>query len=187
MIPPMAARRCGAPVHHPRDDPDTAREFAERLSDDLLAQLGAAIQDEVRRRALASSDRDAVVAQAFETVFGRDGLAEQPFVEGPFVVCPGGLVAKNPANHRCPFVSVDGTWIREDPHLLHEVKRSTPGADESFHAVALLPIVEGIALDVVRAKMRKGQHQVERVFSYEIRRGRLVEAAQRNVAPHGHR
>jgi hypothetical protein len=128
-----------------------------------------------------------VVAQAFETVFGRDGLAEQPFVEGPFVVCPGGLVAKNPANHRCPFVSVDGTWIREDPHLLHEVKRSTPGADESFHAVALLPIVEGIALDVVRAKMRKGQHQVERVFSYEIRRGRLVEAAQRNVAPHGHR
>src|SRR5690606_36345847 len=111
----------------------------------------------------------------------------QPFVEGPFVVCPGGLVAKNRANHRCQFVSVDDTWIWESPHLLHEMKRSTLGTDEGFRAVALLPIVEGIALDVVRAKMRQGQHQVERVVSYEIRRGRLVEVAQRNVAPHGHR
>jgi len=183
----MAARRYGTLVRHLRDDPDTARELAERLSDDLLAQLGAAIHDEVHRRALASGDRDAVVAQAFESAFGRDGVAVQPFVEGPFVVCPGGLVAKNRANHRCQFVSVDDTWIWESPHLLHEVKRSTPGTDEGFRAVALLPIVEGIALDVVRAKMRQGQHQVERVVSYEIRRGRLVEVAQRNVAPHGHR
>lgn len=187
MIPPMATRRYGTIVKHLRDDPDTAQELVAKLSDDLLVHLAVAIQDEVRRRALAAGDRDAVIARAFEDGFGRDGLAVRPWVDGPFVVCPGGLVAKNRANHRCQFVSVDDTWIWESAELLHEEKRSTPGAEDGFRAVALLPIVEGLGLDVVRAKMRQGQHQVERVISYEVRRGDLVEVAQRNVSAQGAR
>jgi hypothetical protein len=187
MIAAMATRRYGTIVRHLREDPDAAREFAEKLPDELLAQLGAALHDEVRRRARQAGDRDAVIAAAFEAGFGRDGLAVQPWIEGRFVVCPGGMIAKNRANHRCQFVSVDDTWIWESAELLHEEKRSTPGAEDGFRAVALLPIVEGMSLDVVRAKMRQGQHQVERVVSYEVRRGRLVEVAQRAVSPSGAR
>lgn len=183
----MATRRYGTIVKHLRDDPDTARELVAKLSDDLLIHLSAAIREEIRDRALASGDRDAVIAAAFESGFGRDGLAVQPWIEGSFIVCPGGLVAKNRMNHRCQFVSVDDTWIWESGELLHEEKRSTPGAEDGFRAVAVLPIVEGMGLDVVRAKMRQGQHAVERVVSYEVRRGELVEVAQRNVSAHGAR
>lgn len=183
----MATRRYGTIVKHLRADPDTASELVAKLSDDLLIHLSAAIQQEVRDRALADGDRDAIIAEAFESGFGRDGLAVLPWLEGPFVVCPGGMVAKNRSNHRCQFVSVNDTWIWESAELIHEEKRSTPGAEDGFRAVALLPIAEGISLDVVRAKMRQGVHQVERVVSYEIRRGNLVEVAQRNVGAHGSR
>ncbi|MCA8966287.1 MAG: hypothetical protein KDC48_15505, partial [Planctomycetes bacterium] len=107
--------------------------------------------------------------------------------EAPFVVCPGGLVAKNRANHRCQFVSVDDTWVWEHGDLIREDKRSMPGAEEGFRAIALLPITEGMALDVVRARMRQGQHSVERVTSLVVRKGRLVEVERRDVSARGAR
>lgn len=187
MLRRMATRRYGTIVRHLRDDPDTARELAEKLPDGALVELGAAIRDETMRRARAAGDQDAVIAAAFEAGFARDGLGVQPWIEAPFLICPGGLVARNRANHRCQFVAVEDVWIWESADLIHEDKRSTPGADEGFRAIALLPIVEGMALDVVRAKMRQGQHSVERVVSYVIRRGRLVEVERRDVSARGAR
>ena len=54
-------------------------------------------------------------------------------------------------------------------------------------AIALLPIVEGMQLDVVRARMKQGQHNVERVTSMTVRRGRLIEVEQRDVSARGAR
>ncbi|MCR9243506.1 MAG: hypothetical protein NXI31_00635 [bacterium] len=183
----MATRRYGTIVRHLRDDPDTARELAEKLPDDTLYELGAAIRDETSRRARAAGDQDAVIAAAFEAGFTRDGLGVLPWIEAPFVICPGGLVGKNRASHRCQFVSVDDTWIWESPDLIREDKRSMPGKEEGFRAIALLPIVEGMALDVVRAKQRQGQHSVERVTSLVVKRGRLVEVERRDVSARGAR
>ena len=45
-----------------------------------------------------------------------------------------------------------------------------------------MPVVDGTELDVVTGKARSGQHSVDHVISYEIRRGELVEVSQRNVA-----
>lgn len=180
-----ASRRFSTTVRHLREDPDAAREFAEKLPEEQLAELSAALREEADRRARASGDQDAVIAAAFEQGFGRDGLATLPWIESSFVVCPGGFVGRNRANHRCQFVSVDDVWVWESPELIHEEKRSIPGTDEGFRAVAVLPIVEGMGLDVVRAKMRQGQHKVERVVSFAVRRGRLVEVAQRNVSAQG--
>ena len=70
---------------------------------------------------------------------------------------------------------------------MREDKRSTPGDDEGFRAIALLPIVEGMQLDVVRARMKQGQHNVERVTSMTVRRGRLIEVEQRDVSARGAR
>jgi hypothetical protein len=173
--------RFGTIVRHLTDDPGVAPALVARLDDGVLAHVGAVVNDEIRRRALEAGDRDAVIADGFESGFGRDGLAVPPWVSGPFVVCPGGLVGKGRASHRCRFVSVDDTWIWESSELIEEQKRAAPGTDEGFRAVALLPVIDGMALDLVSGRLRSGRHSVDRVVSLEVRRGQLTEVSQRNV------
>jgi len=174
-------------VGHLSDDPDTAAELVLRLDDDVLNHLGAAVADEVRRRAVVSGDPDAAIADGFESGFGRDGLAVLPWISEPFIVCPGGLVGRNRSSHRCRFVSVNDTWVWDSAELIQETKRSSPGPDEGFRAVALIPIVQGTTLDVVSGRLRSGQHRVDRVVSYEVKKGALVEVSQRTVTPAGMR
>lgn len=181
----MASRRYGTIVKHLADDPDTAAELAARLDDELLDHLAEALRDEARRRAIAAGDHGALVAEVFDTGFGRDGLGVDPWIEGRVIVCPGALVAKSRTNHRCRFVSVDDVWIWESGELIEEEKRSNPGADDGFRAVALLPIINGMTLDVVTGRARGGQHRVDRVTSYAVRRGALVEVSQRTVSARG--
>jgi len=183
----MATRRYGTIVRHLREDPDTASELAAKLPDEQLIELAAALRDEMQKRARESGDAEAVIEAAFESGFARDGLGRMPWIEKPFVVCPGGLVGKNRGNHKCQFVSADDRWVWESGDLVREDKRSLPGDDEGFRAIALLPIVEGMQLDVVRARMRQGQHNVERVTSLTVRRGRLIEVEQRDVSARGAR
>lgn len=185
MMTTMANRRYGTIVKHLVDDPETAVELAAKLPDDTLHHVASALRDEARQRAVAAGDHDALIAAAFESGFGRDGLGVAPWVEATMIVCPGGLVAKSRTNHRCRFVSVDDVWIWESSELIREEKRSNPGPDDGFRAVALLPLVEGLGLDVVSGKARGGQHSVDRVVSYEVRRGDLVEVSQRNVSGRG--
>jgi hypothetical protein len=170
-------------VRHLTDDPEAAVALAERLDGDVLTHLAAAIGDETRRRAIDLGDQAAVIAQAFDESFGRDGLGALPYIEGPFIVCPGAMVTKRRgAGHTCRFVSVNDVWIWDSHELLIEEKRSSPGTDEGFRAVALLAPVEGMELDVVSGRLRSGQHQVDLVVSYVVRKGELVEVGQRNVA-----
>ncbi|MEZ6036978.1 MAG: hypothetical protein R3F29_05825 [Planctomycetota bacterium] len=183
----MTTRRFGTILRHLRESPEAAQELAAKLPDEALIELGAAIRDEQSRRAREAGDQEAVLEAAFRTGFGRDGLGVQPWIEKPFLVCPGGLVGKNRGNHKCQFVSVDDVWVWDSGDLIHEEKRNAPGDDEGFRAVALLPIVEGMALDVVRARMRQGQHNVERVVSYVVEKGKLVEVERRDVSPRGAR
>lgn len=169
------------------EDPAAVVGLCAELSDAALVELGAAIQQEVAQRARACGDQDAILAAAFERGFARDGLGVLPWIEAPFVICPGGLVAKSRASHRCQFVSVDDRWVWESDALIREDKRSLAGADDGFRAIALLPITEGMALDVVRARLRQGQHAVERVTSLVVRKGRLVEVERRDVSARGAR
>jgi hypothetical protein len=93
------------------------------------------------------------------------------------------MVAKSTTNHRCRFVSVDDVWVWDSGLLLREDKRSSPGAENGFRAVALVPLVDGTELDVVTGRARGGQHSVDHVVSYEVRAGELVEVSQRTVTP----
>lgn len=181
----MATRRYGTIVRHLSEDPDTARELAAKLSGDVLHHLAEALHDEARQRAIRGGDHDALIADTFETGFGRDGLGIDPWIHGDVVVCPGAMAAKNRSNHRCRFVSVDDVWIWESRELLREEKRSNPGVDEGFRAVALLPILNGMTLDIVAGRARGGRHSVDSVTSYVVRRGKLVEVSTRNVNGHG--
>lgn len=162
-------------------DPDDVVEHVRSLDDDDLHNLAEVVRQVQIERAIVRGDHDAIIAAAFEQGFGRDGLGTLPWVESNVVVCPGGLVARSRTNHRCRFVSVDDVWVWDSGLLLREDKRSSPGTADGFRAVALIPLVDGTALDVVAGKARGGQHSVDHVVSFEIRGGELVEVSQRNV------
>ena len=166
------------------DDPDPERvvDTVRGLSDEALHHLAEVVRQVQIERAVGAGDQDAIIGAAFESGFGRDGLAVRPWVEGRLVVCPGGLVARSTTNHRCRFVSVDDVWIWDSGLLLREDKRSSPGTLDGFRAIALLPLVDGTALDVVSGRARGGRHSVDHVVSYEVRGGELVEVGQRQVA-----
>ena len=175
---PSAARR---ETEFGATDPDDVVRQVRALGDDELHNLAEVVRQVQIERAIDNGDHDAIVAAAFETGFGRDGLGVLPWVEGNVVICPGGLVSKSKTSHRCRFVSVDDVWVWDSGLLLREDKRSSPGTEEGFRAIALVPLVDGTELDVVTGKARSGQHSVDHVISYEIRDGNLVEVSQRNV------
>lgn len=159
--------------------------MVDRLDDDQLANLGEVVLQLQRERAMARGDLDALIANAFEVGFGRDGLGVQPWVDGNVIVCPGAIVSKSRSSHRCRFISVDDTWIWESGELIREDKRSSPGVDDGFRAVGLVPVLNGLTLDVVTGKARAGQHSVDQVTSYEVRKGDLTEVSQRRVSAAG--
>lgn len=153
------------------------------MSSDELHHVAEAVRQVQIERAVSAGDHDAIIARAFEIGFGRDGLGVLPWIDGDVVVCPGGLVSKSRTSHRCRFVSVDDVWVWDSGLLLREDKRSSPGVEDGFRAVALLPVVDGTGIDVVTGRARSGGHAVEHVVSFEVRRGELVEVSQREVAP----
>ena len=183
--PPVSTRRINGTARLLVGDPEAAVRVMSRLDDDQLANLGEVILQLQRERAVSRGDLDAIIADAFESGFGRDGLGADPWVEGNVVVCPGGIISKSKSSHRCRFVSINDTWIWDSQELIREDKRSIAGTNDGFSAVALLPVLNGMELDVVSGKARSGQHSVDRVVSYVIKRGKLVEVSQRTVAPAG--
>ena len=163
-------------------DPASVMAILDRLDDDELTNVAAAARQVQANRAVGRGDLDEIINQAFEVGFGSDHLAYPPWVEGSVIVCPGGLVWSSRASHTCRFVSVDDTCVWDSRDLIREDKRSTPGTRDGFRAVALLPVLEGMAIDLVSGKARGGQHSVDRVLSFEVRAGELVEVAQRSVS-----
>jgi hypothetical protein len=152
------------------------------MSAEELHHVAEAVRQVQIERAITMGDPDAIIARAFEIGFGRDGLGVLPWLEGDVIVCPGGLVSKSRTNHRCRFVSVDDVWVWDSGLLVREDKRSSPGTDDGFRAIALIPLIDGTELDVVSGRARSGGHAVEHVVSYQVRGGDLVEVSQRDVS-----
>jgi hypothetical protein len=162
-------------------DPEQLVATLRSMSADDLHHVAEAVRQVQIERAIEEGDHDAIIARAFEIGFGRDGLGVLPWVDGDVIVCPGGLVSKSRTSHRCRFVSVDDVWVWDSGLLLREDKRSSPGVEDGFRAVALVPVVDGTELDVVSGRARSGGHAVEHVVSFEVRAGELVEVSQRDI------
>jgi len=163
-------------------DPEQQIESLRAMTTDELHDLAEAVRQVQIERAIMSGDQETIIDRAFETGFGRDGLGVLPWIEGDVIVCPGGLISKSRTSHRCRFVSVDDVWVWDSGLLLREDKRSSPGADDGFRAIALVPVVDGTELDVVTGRARSSGHQVDHVVSYEVRGGDLVEVGRRDVS-----
>lgn len=152
------------------------------MSNADLHHVAEAVRQVQIERAITSGDHEAIIARAFEIGFGRDGLGVLPWIEGEVIVCPGAIVTKSRTSHRCRFISVDDVWVWDSGLLVREDKRSSPGVEDGFRAVALIPIVDGTELDVVSGRARSSGHSVEHVVSYEVRGGDLVEVSQRDIS-----
>lgn len=166
--------------------PDDVLTWLRGMSDDEVHHVAESVRQVQIERAVAAGDVDTLVARAFEVGFGRDGLGVSPWIErnddSELLMCPGGLVSKSRTSHRCRFVSVDDVWVWDSGLLLREDKRSSPGVDDGFRAIAVLPVIDGTELDVVTGRARTGGHAVEHVVSYVVRKGELVEVSQRDVS-----
>jgi len=164
------------------DNPEEIIGQLREMESGELHDLAEAIRQVQIERAITSGDHDAIIARAFEIGFGRDGLGVLPWLDGEVIVCPGAIITKSRSSHRCRFISVDDVWVWESGMLLREDKRSSPGVDDGFRAVALVPVVDGTEIDVVSGRARSGGHAVEHVVSFEVRGGDLVEVSQRDVS-----
>ncbi len=162
--------------------PMSAYSVLDRLDSDELVNIAAVAAQLQSERAVARGDLDEIIAQAFETGFGKDNLAHLPWIHEDVLVCPGGLVWKSKMSHNCRFVSINNTWVWDCHELIREDKRSITGTKDGFRAVALVPVIQGMQVDAVTAKARAGQHSMDKVISYEIRSGELVEVSQRQVS-----
>ena len=183
----VSQRRINSAARILAGEPHDAVRVLTRLAADELANIGEVVLQLQRERAVAAGDHDHIIDLAFDEGFGSDGLGHPPWVQGEVIVTPGAIVNKSKANHRCRFVSVNDAWVWDSFEVIREDKRSLPGKHEGFRAVALLPILNGMTLDVVTGRARAGQHQVDHVISYKVKRGKLVEIAQRTVKPQGMR
>lgn len=183
----VSQRRINSAARILAGNPDDALRVLDRLDGSELAHVGEVVHQIERQRAVAGGDHDQIIDLAFEEGFGSDGLGHRPWVQGAVIVCPGSIITKSKSNHRCRFVSVNDTWVWDSVEVIREDKRSIPGKNDGFKAVALLPILNGMSLDVVTGRARSGQHQVDRVVSFKVKRGKLVEIAQRNIKPQGMR
>jgi hypothetical protein len=168
------------------EDPERLIARLRAMPDGELHDVAEAVRQVQSERAIAAGDLDAVIADAFEIGFGRDGLGVAPWTEGNLIVCPGAIVTKSRTSHRCRFVSVDDVWVWDSGLLVREDKRSTPATDRrantGFRAIALVALVDGTTLDVVSGRARAGGHEVDHVVSIEVRAGTLIEVSQRHVA-----
>ena len=159
--------------------------FIEGLSDTELHPLHREMQHEILQNAIRSGDHESIIQQAFEIGFDRSGLGVTPWIEGKFLVCPGALVSRSAGNHRCRFVSVNQEWVWQSKQLITETKRPSPGNDKGFRAIALIPVIEGTAVDIVTGKMHSGLHKAEKVSSFEVKEKQLVEVSQRVISTEG--
>ncbi|MEM7324958.1 MAG: hypothetical protein AAF531_17860 [Actinomycetota bacterium] len=181
---PASTRRIGAAAKL-LAVPDEVMRVLDRLDDAQLANLGDAVNQVQSTRAVARGDLDEIIAHAFEAGFANDGLAVLPWVEGSVVVCPGGLIWSSRSSHVCRFASINDTWVWDSYELIREDKRSIAGTRDGFRAVALVPALEGMTIDMVSGKARQGQHSVDRVVSFVVKKGELVEVSQRDVSRTG--
>lgn len=156
-----------------------------RLDDGDLADIAALVHQIQRERAVSSGDCDEIIADAFDTAFAANGLGVDPYVVGNLVVCPGAVSWSSKTSHVCRFVSINGNWVWDATELIREEKRSTPGTRAGFRAVALVPAITGMALDVVSGRARSGRHNVSLVVSYRLEPSGLTEVSQRAVAATG--
>ena len=154
--------------------------------DDLRRAL-IVVQAELQRRAVERADPAALVERGFADGFQTSGLPRDPWIVNGILVAPGAKIDKSAMSHRCAFVRIGSSWIWEQDDLLEDSVRHLPGARGRMQSVSLLPIGEGVAVDLVEARTRNGVHELVGVRSFTVENGELQLVSARAVNRVSHR
>lgn len=153
----------------------------EDLSDFELAELGEALFDELRRRALACYDPSTLADEAF-TTFDSRGNAPDPVIVGELLICCGSLKGR-PAGHRCSFTSVSDQWAWEHGHLHDELRWVDEG---NLRTVTILVAQPRLVVTQVESTCDHAGHHRKAASSWKISRGRLEPTATPSRTPVEH-
>lgn len=154
------------------------------LSDAELDELGAALVDELRRRALERFDPKALADDAFATGFDAKHLPCDPWITGGLLICCGSLRAKFDGGHRCSFVVVDEDWSWVASHEHDEMRWID---DRSMMCVSIIVAKPDMHVSLIESRCDAGQHKRTSATSWKIVNGDLEPCPTPSRVPTEHR
>lgn len=153
------------------------------LTDDELFELGEAVHDELRARALARHEPAALADQAFAMAFDSKGWPGTPELLDGLLICCGGLKGR-PGGHRCSFTSLDERWVWEHGYEIDDVRR----ADETtLRTVTILAARQGSIVTQVESRCDQMGHHRTGALSWKVAGNRLEPTDTPSRVPENHR
>lgn len=156
----------------------------DELTDVELDELGEALQQELRHRALLRFEPATVADQAFIERFDSKQWPADPTIIGGLLVCCGALKGR-PGGHRCSFVSINGeAWCWDVGHEHDELRWQS---ETELSTVTILIAVPGMLVTSVESTADQGGHHRKSATSWRIDRGVLEPVATPSRVPQDHR
>lgn len=150
--------------------------------DKTLSRAALIISHEIKSRALANCEPDALIAKFFKEGFDSKEMPKDPVLLDDILVCLGAKLDKSVMNHNCAFVRVNNSWSWEHEDLLKDEIRYLPGAKSRMQSVSLIPVVDGTSVDLVESKTINSVHKLVAVKSYVVEGKALVLVSSRKVS-----
>jgi len=157
------------------------------LDDSTIRRALTILAAEQVRRAVAAADPSALVEDGFRRGFDSKGLPHDPWLQAGVLVCPGAKIDRSVMSHVCGFVRIGNHWVWEHPEIIEDSVRHLPGPTSRMQSVSLVPVADGTAVDLIRARTRQGVHELTAVRSFLVEDGVLTLVSQRAVQRLNHR
>ena len=167
---------------------DAIVEQIPKLSAGDLSAIVEVVKEEQQRRALESSDTNALITQGMIDGFDSRGRAKVPYLQDGVLVVPGHLTGKiGKMNHDCVFVRFGGEhWSWEHPDLIEDkVTHVATGQSTTQKSVSLIPGYDGLSWDVVDMSCRSGAHRMKSAKGFVIKGGKIEYTGEREARGKG--
>lgn len=156
----------------------------DELSDLELGELGEALLQELRHRALLKHDPATLADEAFGIAFDSKHLPSDPWLIGGLLICCGSLRAKFDGGHRCSFVVVDDDWVWSNQNEHDEIRWID---DRSMTCVTVLVAQPAMQVSMIESRCDGGVHKRTSATSWKIEKGALEPMATPSRVPQEHR
>lgn len=152
--------------------------------EDLSATIEALTAEQVRR-ALADNDPGALADKYFDMNFSVRTV--HPVLENGLLICPGVKTLNSKTSHDCAFIAVDSSWVWDHSDAVwSEIRKTMHGSKMVQQSVTIVPVYDGVVVDVVTSKARSGPCKMSQVKSYVVKNNMLEPTSTRTSIPRGH-
>ena len=161
----------------------------QELPQDELVRAFNVLKGELAQRAsIEGLERISNSNELASKLYYSSNLKLAPYVEDGLVYCPGIKTSRSALSHKCTFISVSNKWCWEDESKLSDEMIFTQNdSGKTVNSLTILPLTEGLVLDVVSCKASGSAHKVISVRTYEIIDGNLISIKSRNINFSTHR